>query len=51
LNLNVPPNFSFSVKAPSLERTGMNFKIFLSVNIHIVALFCSDREHDGFVLS
>jgi hypothetical protein len=41
-----PLQTSFSQKKPASERIGMNFKVFISVNIHTVALSWSSRERE-----
>jgi hypothetical protein len=40
-----PLQTSFWQKKKASERTGINFKVFISVNIHKVALSWSSREH------
>jgi hypothetical protein len=41
-----PPQTSFCQKKLASERTGMNFKVFISVTIHTVALSWSSRERE-----
>jgi hypothetical protein len=41
-----PLQASFCQKKPASERTRMNFKVFISVNIHTVALAWRSRERE-----
>jgi hypothetical protein len=45
----LPTEMPFPRKAPSSQRTRMNFEVLVSVNLQIVALPGKDREHKKLV--